>query len=573
MKNIKYILLTFLAAGTLASCSLLDREPNVICAETFYSSESEALYGLAGVYGAINSLEIYGQGYSLYLSGVDDLSYYNRPTTNQFTTYYQHDASTAEIYNCWIWLYKGIKNANAFMDAMKGSSLDEDGTLYAEARFLRAFYHFILAQTWGDVPLRASSVASYDKTNLAATKQYDVLMWVISEMEACLEKLPVAADNTPSRVNKAVAEGMIARVCLFAAGATVEGDKTGLYAKAASHAKAVIDDPLYSLNPSYSQVFINMISDKYDTQYHESMWEADFVGDRSSADKYTNGSIGCLIGLQSTNVENIELNKCNYAYGMFDGSLKLWDLYWQNDRTDDENMLPTVTDSRQEWNLPPYNYAGYTGSQAVYPYGGNPSQGKPRNSIDKTPYNYTLDGFKTTNEDPLVCPGNRNCGKWRRETVYEPASSVAKAQFTQINFPILRYSDVLLMFAEADLEDSGVVSQEAYDAVKAVRDRAGIQTRPISDYDAASFRQLVRNERGRELCFEALRKYDLIRWGVFTDAMKDYQRYGGDDRWSKATVTGYALNMCSFVKPQHIVMPIPAIELGVNTLLKQNELW
>jgi len=573
MKNIEKIFLIVLASASLSSCNFLDKDPNVICAETFYSSQSEALYGLAGVYGVINSLELYGRDYSLYLHGVDDLSYYNRPSSNQFSNYYQHDASTTEVYNAWIWLYKGIKNANAYMAAMRGSSLDEDGALYTEARFLRAFYHFLLAQSWGDVPLRTESVASYDVANLAATPQYDVLKWCISEMEDCIAKLPEAADNTPSRVNKAVAKGIIARVCLFTAGESVTGDKTGLYSKAKQYCSEVIADSTYQLNPSYSQVFINMISDKYDTQYHESMWEAEFTGDRSSADSWSNGTIGCMIGLQSTNVDGFENNKCNYTYGMYNGSLKLWDLYWREDRTGDETMLATVTDSRQEWNLPPYNYAGYTGSQAVYPYGGDPSMGKPKNSRDKTPYTYTLDSFKTTNEDPLVCPGNRNCGKWRRETEYEPVSSVAKAQFTQINFPILRYSDILLMFAEADLEDSGAVSQDAYDAVKAVRDRAGVKTIAISEYTPETFRSMIRNERGREFCFEALRKFDLIRWGNFMDAMKDYSRYAGDDRWSKSTTTSYAINMYSFVKPQHIVLPVPAIELGVNTLLKQNELW
>ena len=92
-------------------------------------------------------------------------------------------------------------------------------------------------------------------------------------------------------------------------------------------------------------------------------------------------------------------------------------------------------------------------------------------------------------------------------------------------------------------------------------------------YDVESFRQLVRNERGRELCFEAVRKYDLIRWGIFTDAMKDYNRYSGDTRWSEVGTTQYALKMSSSVKPQHVLLPIPTIELGVNTLLKQNELW
>ncbi len=574
MKTIKNMAMTVLAAMMIGGCGFLEKEPAVICAETFYTSDSEALYGLAGVYGVLNSLQLYGRMYSLELSGVDDLSYFNRSTSNQHSNFYQYDTGNSEVYDAWVWLYKGIKNANEFMDAMKSSDLEDSGVFYAEARFLRAYYHFLLAQAWGDVPLRDSSVKSYAKTNLAASSQYDVLKWAVSEMEACLEALPEEAVHTPSRVNKAVAEGIIARVCLFTAGASVEGDKTGLFEKAKTYAGKVISDPEYKLNPSYSQVFINMISDKYDTDYHESMWEADFIGDRSSADRYSNGTIGNMIGLQSTSVDDIASHACNYSYGMYNGSLKLWDLYWTEDRTDGENRLATVTDVRQEWNLPPYNYAGYNGTGAVYPYGGDATMGKPRNSKDKTPY-YAWQGgsLVTTNENPLIVPGNRNCGKWRRETIYEPVSAVAKAQFTQINFPILRYSDVLLMYAEADLESTGTVSADAYDCVKQVRDRAGVATKPVTDYDAASFRQLIRNERGRELCFEALRKYDLIRWGIFTDSMRDYNRYAGDDRWSSVTTTAYALNMASFVKEQHILLPIPSIELGVNTLLKQNKLW
>ena len=563
-----------LAASVLSGCGFLEKEPNVICSETFYTSDSEALYGLAGVYGVLNSLQLYGRMYSLELSGIDDLCWFNRSTSNQYSNFYQYDTGNAEVYDAWNWLYKGIKNANEFMEAMKGSELEDSGAFYAEARFLRAYYHFLLAQAWGDVPLRDSAVKSYAKTNLGATSQYDVLKWAVSEMEACLDVLPEDAGNTPSRVNKAVAEGIIARVCLFTAGSSVEGDKSGLYETAKKYAGMVVSDPVYNLNPSYPQVFINMISDKYDTEYHESMWEADFIGDRSSADRYTNGTIGSMIGLQSTAIEDISELSCNYAYGMYNGSLKLWDLYWATDRTEDEERLATVTDARQEWNLPPYNYAGYTGTGAVYPYGGDATMGKPANSKDKTPY-YAYKGGSliTTNEDPLIVPGNRNCGKWRRETIYEPVSSVAKAQFTQINFPILRYSDVLLMFAEADNELSTAPSDSAYNCVKAVRDRAGVKTLPKDDYDKESFRQLVRNERGRELCFEGLRKYDLIRWGIFVEAMHGYASQTADERWSKNGTANYAASIGAAVQPRHILLPIPAIELGVNKELVQNPLW
>ena len=166
----------------------------------------------------------------------------------------------------------------------------------------------------------------------------------------------------------------------------------------------------------------------------------------------------------------------------------------------------------------------------------------------------------------------RNCGKFRREVIYEGQKS-SKGTRTSINFPLLRYADVLLMYAEASNEINGVTT-EAYDAVKSVRDRAGIKTRVASSYDKDSFRQLIRNERGRELCFESLRRYDLIRWGIYVQEMQNYKYWVQDERWVRDTdMALFASRMGSSVKPMHIFLPIPSVELGVNDLLDQNPLW
>jgi hypothetical protein len=308
-----------------------------------------------------------------------------------------------------------------------------------------------------------------------------------------------------------------------------------------------------------------MIMDIYDTQYRESMWEVDFLGDRSSAENWTNGRIGDVIGLQSTGSSGFETWNCNYSYGQYDGSLKLWDLYWRTDRTEDENELQTITDKRQDWNLPPYNYAGHASQP---PYGSGLTSGKSIISIDKTPYVYDN---VSTNQSPLAAPAIRNCGKYRREVEYEGHKS-SKFLYTTINYPLLRYSDVLLMYAEASNEVDGV-TQAAYDCVKAVRDRAGIKTKDMAEYDQASFRELIRNERGRELCFESLRKYDLIRWGIYVEEMNNYTKWAADERWVKNTKAQRAASMGSYIKPMHVVLPIPSIELGVNDLLVQNPLW
>lgn len=566
MKKI-YRLLTAISGAALAlSCSFLDQTPKVICSDTFYNTEDEVRYGLAGVYGVMNKEAFYGNYYSLMYANNDDLCYFNRDISTNFLQYNSHDAGTVQIYNIWTAMYQGIRNANAFMEAVSATEFDKDGKYYSEARFLRAYYHFLLAQSWGDVPLKDKATKTPDEVMCAATSQFEVLTWAASEMEACLEVIGDDLTSQPSRVTKTTVQGILARVYLFLAGDSVEGgDKSAYLTKARDYAKAVIDSGKHQLNPDYSKVFINMICDEYDTEYHESMWEAEFLGDRSSAESWSNGRIGDLLGLQSGDSNSSKFSEfnCNYAYGQYDGSLKLWDLYWQTDRTTEENALPTITDKRQSWNMPPYNYAGNANQP---PYG--ETAGKCVAGIDKTPYVYKS---VTTTADPTTAQAIRNCGKFRREVQYE-GQKTSKSLYTTINFPLLRYSDVLLMYSEAENELSGP-TQTAYDCLKQVRDRAGIATRPLSEYDKDSFRELVRNERGRELCFESIRRFDLIRWGIYVECMNEYTQWAADSRWSDNVKSTRAATIGGNVSEKNILLPIPSIELGVNKLLKQNSLW
>ena len=559
--KLRHIILSFTLGAALTSCNFLDVEPQVICSDTFYNTQGEAMSGLVGVYGVMSNEAFYGNYYSLMCSNVDDLSYFNRSTTSNYTNMYKHDASATEIYGAWTEIYKGIRNANAFMEAIPATEFDKDGKLYNEARFLRAYYHFILAQAWGDVPMRKQAVTSHDKVMCAASPQFEVLTWATEEMEACIELAGEELSNSPSRINKYIVHGILSRAYLFMAGDSVKGgDKKDFYKKAMEHADAVIKSGKFQLNPEYSQVFINMISDQYDREYNESMWEVDFLGHRASAESWSNGRIGDLMGLQSSGSSGYTSFLCNYAYGQYDGSLKLWDLYWADDRTEDESMLSDVTDKRQMWNMPPYNYAGCTSSSLGLSI---PA------STEKAPYIYA---GKTSFDDPITAQAIRNCGKWRREVQYEQVMD-SKRLYTSINYPLLRYSDVLLMYAEASLEYTGTVSQVAFDCVKAVRDRAAVKTNDFASYDVASFREFVRNERGRELCFEGIRKYDLIRWGIFVEAMNGYVKDATDERWSGSAKSSYAAAIGSAVQPKHVVLPVPSVELGVNNLLVQNPLW
>ncbi|MCM1503352.1 MAG: RagB/SusD family nutrient uptake outer membrane protein [Bacteroidales bacterium] len=554
----KKTILAGVAIAFLSSCSFLDEEPHVICSDTFYRTMDDVQSGLAGVYGPMGLETFYGNYYSMFISNVDDLCYFNRSTADQKTAIYRHDSGSTEVYQVWTAIYRGIRNANAFMDAIVDTDFDKDGAYYAEARFLRAYYHFLLGQAWGNVPVRKEACKEHSDTPCAATQQYEVLKWCAEEMEACLPDMPDDISLQPSRVTVDVAHGILARVYLFMAGESVAGgDRKELYGKAMENALHVISTGRYELNPSYQDIFINMVRDSYDTQYHESMWEVEFSGDRSGSQLWSNGRIGDVIGLRSSGREDFLSFSCNYSYAQYDGTLMLWNLYWSTDRTDDENMLPAVTDRRQIWNMPPYNYEGRT-SAPLYVA-----------SKEKTPYVYRN---VSTFDDPMTARAIRNCGKWRREVQYEGVKDNMSI-YTAVNFPLLRYADVLLMYAEAYNEYYGIPDESAYNAVKDVRDRAGIKTRDIKEYDGESFRELVRNERGRELCFESLRKYDLIRWGTFVEAMHSYGYYTLDEEWNFNNKYIYAAAIGAAVSEKHILMPIPAIELGVNDELVQNPLW
>lgn len=596
-----------LLTAALPACSFLDTDPQIIPDDGYYNSEQKLIYGLAGVYGVLNSEAIYGNYYSLQIANADDLCYFNNYNNSESRPdRYNHSAGTAAIYDTWSKLYEGIKNANRYIEAVEKTEIDpgklsvDIGLYIAEARFLRAYYHFLLAQAWGDVPLRVKATTSPNPNDvqMAATPQEQVLKWCADEIEATIPDLYEPIDNTPSRVSQTVAQGILARVYLFMAGESVKQidglDKKEMYRRAAYWANEVIASHKHDLNESYEEIFINMIRDQYDTQFHESMWEAEFLGDRTSATDWTNGRIGDLIGLRSqSRTTNYSEWACNYSYGYYNGSYTLWQLYWENDRTADETASATVIDKRLTWNLPGYNYRGMNNQKISYKNKAGETVTRylqQTQSMFKTPWVYNnnfampdIEGLDQTIEDafdpadlvydPTVMCAVRNAGKWRRETVYEKQMS-AKSLYTTINFPILRYADVLLMYAEAINEYAGAPDDQAKDAIREIRKRAGVKTDESLLGDYRSFRDLVRNERGRELAFEGLRKWDLIRWDTFVEKMHNAgTNQPTENKYRNVSYTNYASANYANVTARHIYLPIPTKELAVNHALRQNPLW
>ena len=117
---------------------------------------------------------------------------------------------------------------------------------------------------------------------------------------------------------------------------------------------------------------------------------------------------------------------------------------------------------------------------------------------------------------------------------------------SDVDFPVLRYSDVLLMYAEALVEQDRVA--DGLEFVNQVRNRAGLDPVSVSNQEAA--RRLIAQERRVELAFEFHRWFDLVRTGRYIETM---------------VAKGYN------ARAHHILFLIPQRELDINDLLTQND--
>lgn len=581
MKTIKNI---FLGSTMLlfTACNFLETTPNdFIDPDDFYKDDTEAFMGLAGIYNTLNSSNVYGEKYYQAV-GTDDLTYYYTSSTAEVglsnNNYTANDANLAAI---WQGLYEGINNANYFLERITDAPVTEENKkLYrGEATFLRAYFYFLLAQSWGDVPLITTAQTNTDNymPNIKATPQATVLKFVTDEMEKVLndgENYSIGTIQTvgSGRVSRSAVKGILARVYLKRAGWPT--NETELYAKAKYWAGEVINPQdgsmTHSLNlQGYDQVFINLASDTYDPA--EVIWEVEFKGNRQ--DSHTNaGRVGSLIcGIQNADVLQTSLG---YSYGRHCVTPGLWDLYNDLDGDGIPELISTKDESdplnekynrdeRKDWNIAPYRFQKRDDATVYW----------------KRNWEYIGDVKLNNNGDPDLKDGNqqfatrtqyieRNAGKFRRE--YELVTPRDK-NYTPINFPLLRYSDVLLMFAEAQNKAEGTPSVESIAYVNEVRTRANAPEVTITD--SQDFQRLIEDERGRELCFEGLRKMDLIRWGKYKSAMEKVSLYATDARWSSGRqyLLVYATNGATSDRYQWL--PIPTRELGLNNLLQQNQAW
>lgn len=426
----------------LSSCKkMLDKAPiDTLSPENYYDTEAQMNSALAGVYDILGSRTTYGdqmQG-SMGLDG--DEGYFARNTISGDVRVNQVSAADPFCAANWRTWYDGINRANMLLENINKPAMEDDArnVIRGEALFLRAYYHFMLVSNWGDVPLMLKPITNAADVNIPRTPAKEVYKQIIADMTVAEGLVKsINALGYAGRVSKSAVRGLLARVCLYMAGNPVN-DRTQ-YAEAKKWAKKVIDPDSdgfkHDLNPSFPNIFIKMSQDVYDIK--ESIWEVEFWGNATGVFKET-GRAGSNNGIQYV-VTPGDPNY-GYSYGYTCITARLYRTF-QSLRKDTVNAARAIVskeyspDQRRDWSIASYRLVGNPATKSLF--GGNQIY-------------------------------ERTSAKWRRE--YELSKPMAK-DGGPANFPLLRYADVLLMFAEAENEISGP-TQMAVDAVNQVRRRA-----------------------------------------------------------------------------------------------------
>lgn len=382
--------------------------------------------------------------------------------------------NNSDAANPWSRLYQGIERANLaiagireYGNATAGSDM---GQLLGEALTMRAYFYYDLIKWWGDVPARFTPVSKDDIYLAKADRNviYDQIIKDLQEASTILHGPNEKYTSATTRVSKDAARGLLARICLSAAGysmrpiagtleseikiSVTEDRRTELYKIARQACKEIIADGNYKLDASFKNVFFEQCKD-IQTQGREVIWQLPyFMG--------TRGRMMYNMGLPR-DADNV------FTKSTIGGQFKIIPSFFYD---------YDVNDTRRDVTVVPYKVAK----------------------------NATLNVMEQSISSGIL---GFNIGKWRAEWIKTQISGTDDG----VSPVILRYADVLLMFAEADLFLGGNEGKEYFNMV---RRRAFNQAlTAASPYDLDLTLENIKKERAFEFCGENIRKYDLIRWG------------------------------------------------------------
>ena len=554
MKKNKIILLfSFIGLFVWQSCSndFLEETPETSYSDSnFYNTEEGLKAGILGVYAQTQLM--YSNYMSVPLMLGTDIAATRWGSDWQATfDYYTYTADENAILSAWVQYYQGISRANVMITSAEESPAEDSARerVIAEAKFLRAWFYFRMVQLWGPVPL----TLEVSNDEIPRESVGVIYAQIVSDLidATTNNPLPLAKDATaPGRVTHYAAKTLLGKVYLTMAStkkyakvddllsqvgkgdygySSISESSTELYNKSKTVLNEVISSGGYALLNQYKDNFA--IANK--NMNSESIWEVQFS--MTSPSQFTKW-MGMGIWYPWKWAESGW-----GGVGVVTPTPSFMSFYSKGDR-------------RFYWNNPPWRIA----------------------MIEGLEYDELIDW---EDDLDLVVNGTlinhfywgmgvakyRWTEKWNEWSPYDGIN-------TPNNGLVLRYSDVLLMFAEADLEaNGGVASQIAVDLVNRVVHRARqfndveavgyspnvgeSDTPEFQNYTSANLNlDAIMLERAFELCYEHHRKFDLLRTGRLQEAT--------ESRLPANSGVGYYSGAFSF-DDFRLLWPIPQREIDI----------
>ena len=341
----------------------------------------------------------------------------------------------------------------------------------------------------------------------------------------------------------------------------------------------------------YMDLFRRYAADEFDTEFRESILEACAAGNGQDPVNREQTNIATNYGAQFAN-DSYKNHPGYYNYAYFIATTSIWNLF-------QKDLPANKVDLRQNTSMYPFSYQIRTNVQSGFDLGDlrnvNILAYVPKGTKAKAVVPLATAKPATTvyadwrRGEAQYTESGRFVGKFSRE--YDPFTIRGK-NTSSCNTPIIRYADVLLMIAEAaykvnelgGVKPAGMVNslnQEIFDCVNEVRKRAGVDaTTPSAGAITLDF---IKDERARELCFEGIRRNDLIRWGQYLSTMyktRDYLNNPQNQNPNQTTypntnhihsnVKTWFLQAVANVEAREVLYPIPTAEIAVNPLCSQN---
>lgn len=392
-----------------------------------------------------------------------------------------------DVKNMWANQYKAIARANtilANMDKAAGLGISEIKLkgFEAEALFARASMYACLVTYFGDVVYTNEVIGMDEAFTIGRTPKSEIIPKIYADYDKAIASLPIQYTGTTSqRATKGAALALKARFALY----------MGDWQVAADAAKACMDLGVYKLHPDFSKLFLSTTKNSS---------ESIFLLPRSVENKVTLGN---------WTVMN-ELPRNPGGWGAFTPS---WDLLAAFTCTDglpiDESPL---FDSHN-----PFKNRDPRCTATIVEFGTNHVGFEYNPHPDAVEVMNFNTGKKQKNNDARVNAqfASFNGLLWKKRI---DETWLQNGKDTDPDKIIIRYADVLLMYAEAKME-VGQIDNTVLDAINQVRARAyGVNASATGQYPAVTtteptkLRTIIRTERRVEFANEGLRYMDLVRW-------------------------------------------------------------